>query len=81
MRSVGAAVALELRFDPVDGGAVAIGALTAIAELRQALYRGLVLLELEPADHRLDAFVVERRRQRRQRIGDRARGLLCLREQ
>ena len=30
---VGAAVALELRLDPIDGGAVAIGALTAVAEL------------------------------------------------
>ena len=47
---VRAAVALELRFDPVDRGAIALGALAAIAELRQSLDRRLVLLEVEPAD-------------------------------
>ena len=60
-----AAVALELCFDPVDRGAVAIGALPPIAELRQALDRRLVAFEIEPLDQRLDPFVVERRRQRR----------------
>ena len=41
------AVALELRLDPVDRGAVAIGALAAIAELREPLDGGLVSLEIE----------------------------------
>ena len=51
---VGAAVALELRFDPVDRLAIALGALASIAELRQALDGRLVALEIEPADQRLE---------------------------
>src|ERR1019366_773430 len=42
-----------LRLDPVDRGAVAIGALDAITELREPLDRGLVLLEVEARDHGL----------------------------
>ena len=57
---VRAAVALELRLDPVDGGAVAIGSLTAIAELRQALDRGLVLFQIESADEHPYRVVVVR---------------------
>jgi hypothetical protein len=44
---VGAAVALELRFDPVDGGAVAVGALAAVAELGEAFDGGLVALQFQ----------------------------------
>ena len=56
-----AAVALELRLDPVDRGAVAIGALAAIAELRQPLDRRLVLFEIEAADQRLHRIGARRR--------------------
>ena len=51
---VGAAVAAELRFDPVHGLAIALGALTTIAELREALDRGLVLGEIETRHQRGD---------------------------
>jgi hypothetical protein len=44
---VGAAVALELRLDPVVRGAIAIRALPAVAELRQPLDGRLVTLEIE----------------------------------
>ena len=44
---VGAAVAFELRFNPVEGGAVAVRALTAIAELRQAFNRGFIAFQIE----------------------------------
>src|SRR5262249_20038669 len=57
----GAAVALELRLDPVERGAVARGPLAPIAELRQALDGGLVLLEIEPPDDGLDGIVGDRR--------------------
>jgi len=45
-----APVAAKLRFDPVDGPAVAVGALLAITELRQALDGRLVSLQIEPSD-------------------------------
>jgi hypothetical protein len=48
-----AAVALQLRLDPVDCRAIAIGALPAIAELRQAFDRRSVSFEVEPFDQRL----------------------------
>src|SRR5205085_2440063 len=51
---VRAAVALELRFDPVHCRAVAIGALPAITELGQALDRRLVPVEIEARDDRFD---------------------------
>ena len=47
---VRAAVALELRFDPVDGLAIAIRSLPPIAELRQPLDGGLVAFQIEPVD-------------------------------
>ncbi len=50
----GAAVALELRLDPVDGLAVALGALPPIPELRQALDGGLVAFEVQPGDESPD---------------------------
>src|SRR5437762_1216688 len=49
---VRATIGLELRFDPVDGGAIAIGTLPAVAELRQPFDRRLVPVEVEPRDHR-----------------------------
>jgi hypothetical protein len=48
-----AAVALQLHFDPIDRGAIAIRALTPIAEPGQALDGGLVLIEVETLDQRL----------------------------
>ena len=39
-------ILFELRFDPVDRSAVAIGALSPIAELSQALDRGLVAFQV-----------------------------------
>jgi hypothetical protein len=48
----GTAVAFELGFDPVDRRAIAIRALTPIAELREPFDRRLVLLEVEPSDQR-----------------------------
>src|SRR5262249_23729625 len=54
---VGAAVALELRLDPVDGGAIAVGALATVAESGEAEDSVLVVLEVEAADERDDAGV------------------------
>jgi hypothetical protein len=54
---VRAAIALELRLDPVSGRAVAIGALPPIAELRQTLDGGLEPLEIEAADQCADRVV------------------------
>jgi hypothetical protein len=51
---VRAAIALELRFDPCDGVAIALRAFTAIAELRQSFDRRLVFLKVEVADDRRD---------------------------
>ena len=66
MRSVvRAAVALELRLDPVGGRPVAVGALAPVAELRQPLDGGLVFLQVEPADQRADGVVRRRRLGRR----------------
>src|SRR5437667_102944 len=61
-----AAVAFQLRLDPVDGVAIALGALPAIAELRQSLDRRFVLVQVEPTDKGTD----------RVRLGGRRR-LLC----
>ena len=49
-----AAIALELRLDPVDRVAIALRAFAAIAKLGQALDRGLVPLEFQPADEHPD---------------------------
>src|SRR5262249_40573370 len=46
---VGAAVALELRFDPIDGGAVAVGALAAVAEFGETPDGGFVFRQVEPS--------------------------------
>ena len=54
-------VAFELRFNPVDGFAVAFGSLTTISELREPLQRCLVPIEIEPADEHLDRGVGPRR--------------------
>ncbi len=51
---IGTAVTLELRLDPVNRRAVAVGALPAIAELGQALDGGLVLGKFQTADHGFD---------------------------
>ena len=48
--SIRAAVALELRFDPIDRCAISRRTLAAITELREAFYRCLVLFEIEVAD-------------------------------
>ena len=72
---VRAAVALELRLDPVDGGTVARRALAPIAELRQALDRRLVLLEVEPLDQGLDRGIGRRRRRNGRALGGRSRFL------
>ena len=45
-----AAVAFELGFDPVDGLAVAVRSLAAVAELRQPLDGGLVAFQIEAID-------------------------------
>ena len=50
---VGAAVAFQLRFDPVDSGAIAIGAFEPIAELGEPLDRGFVTIEVEATDESL----------------------------
>src|SRR6185436_2994910 len=55
------AVAFELRFDPIDGGAVAVGALAAVTESRQLLDRRLVPIEREPANERLHEVIWLRR--------------------
>src|SRR5262249_21165051 len=47
---VAAAVAPQLLLDPVDRGAVARRALPPVAELREALDRRLVMLEIEARD-------------------------------
>src|SRR5262249_24220744 len=52
-----AAVALELRLDPVDRFPISLGALATIAELGETFDRRLVLLELQAADHLLDRIV------------------------
>src|SRR5439155_16368656 len=52
-----AAEALELRFDPVDGGPVAIGALPPIAKPRQPFDRCFVLLYIKPSDQAPDGIV------------------------
>jgi hypothetical protein len=43
--SIGAPVTSELRFNPIDSGAVAIRALNAIAKLRKTLDRRFVAFE------------------------------------
>src|SRR5258705_12780903 len=47
---VGAAIAPELGLDPIDRGAVSVGALAPVAELGEALDGRLVLLQVEPGD-------------------------------
>src|SRR5439155_7185457 len=56
-----AAVALELRFNPVHGRAIPICALTPIPELRESFDRGFVLLQVESFDEHLDGIVGGRR--------------------
>ena len=53
---VRAAVTLELRLDPVDGRAIAVGALAAVAELGEPLDRRLVALEIETSDQNRDGI-------------------------
>jgi hypothetical protein len=55
--SIGATVGLELRFDPIDGRAVAISTLPAVTEFGQRLDGCLVALQVEPSDQRLDWIV------------------------
>src|SRR6185312_17082198 len=49
-----AAVALQLRLDPVDRIAVALRALAAVAKLRQPLDRRLVLRQVQATDEGRD---------------------------
>src|SRR5881396_758000 len=49
-RDVAAAVAAELHLNPVNGGAVAVGALAPIAEGRESLDGRLVALQVEARD-------------------------------
>jgi len=51
---IGAAVGLELRFDPVDRRAVSVGIFPAVTEFGQRFYCRLVMLQVEPSDQRLD---------------------------
>src|SRR5262249_7598241 len=66
-----AAVALESRFDPIDCSAVAIRALSAVAEFRQAFDGGLVFVQIQLRDEFLDRVV---------RCGSRSRLCALLRE-
>ena len=50
-----AAIALELRFDPLDRVTIPLRAFTAIAKLSQPFNRGLVLLEIQAADEHPDS--------------------------
>src|SRR5256885_1656651 len=59
-----AAVALELRLDPIDRGAVAIGALAPVTELGEAFHGRLVPLEIEACDHQPDGIIGGIRRRR-----------------
>src|SRR5256712_14130452 len=52
-----AAEALQLAFDPVDSGAVAIGPLVPVAERGQAPDRGLVPLQIGTSDQPPDRAV------------------------
>src|SRR4029079_13150505 len=69
-----AAVAFQLRFNPVPRRPVAIRTLPPIAELCQPLHRGLVFVEIEPSDQHLDrvaaarGLVLSLRRRRRRRL-------------
>src|SRR6185295_2384689 len=54
---VRAAVALELRLDPIDGVAISLGALAAIAKPREPFDRCLVFLEIQPRDHDADRII------------------------
>src|SRR5690349_10712805 len=68
-RDIAAAVAPQLSLDPVDGGAIAVGALAPIAEARESLDGRLVTLEVEPGDELGDE--IGRGRLRRIRLRER----------
>jgi hypothetical protein len=55
-----AAIALELRFDPIDGGAIAVSALPPVAELGQGLDRRFVFFEIEPSGEHRDRIACHR---------------------
>ena len=55
---VRAPVALQLRLDPVDRRAIAVGALPAVAELGEALDGRFVALEIETRDQSTDGIRV-----------------------
>src|SRR5262249_32221019 len=52
-----AAIALELRFDPIDGVAIALRPLAPIAKLREPRDRRFVLLQVEALDERANRIV------------------------
>jgi hypothetical protein len=52
-----ASIALELRFNPIHGGTIAVGALNAVAELRERFDRGFVFFEVEARDKLRDRVV------------------------
>ena len=54
---VRAAVALELRFDPIDRGAVPVRSLPPVAEFRQAADGRSIVRQVEPAGQRLNWIV------------------------
>jgi hypothetical protein len=54
---VGAAVGLELRFDPINGRAVSVGIFAAVTELGQSLDGRLIVRQVEPSDQRFDWIV------------------------
>ena len=59
----GAAIAAQLRLDPIDRGPIAVGALLPVAVLAEPPERGLVALQIEPPDqHPLRIVVWSNRR-------------------
>ncbi len=56
-RDIRAAVALELRLDPVAGRAIAIGSLPSVAEFRQTLDGRLESLEIQMPDQYFDRIL------------------------
>jgi hypothetical protein len=51
-------VALQLRFNPIDRGPIAIRALFPVAEFGQAANRRFIARQVQPAHHRLNRIVV-----------------------
>jgi hypothetical protein len=56
--SIGTAVTLELRFNPVDGCAVAVGSLAAVSKIGYAADRRFIALQVEPRNQGPDRIVI-----------------------